>query len=93
MVFLKQQAVSNNETILPLFSFVASWVIFFSIRVFFHGHGRLIGQQEKEEDHLLLHSTTSTRSRTFRYLFATLRVRWLSQIFNRTACIYQTATR
>ena len=36
----------------------------------------------------LFHSTTSTRSRTFRYLFATLHVRWLSHIFNRTACIY-----
>ena len=44
-------------------------------------------------DHLLFHPTTSTRSRTFRHLFATLHVRWLSHIFNRTACIYQTATR
>ena len=35
----------------------------------------------------------STRSRTFRQLFATLHVRWLSHIFNRNACIYQTATR
>ena len=37
--------------------------------------------------HLLFHSTTSTRSRTFRHFFVTLRVRWLSHIFNRTACI------
>ena len=44
-------------------------------------------------DHLLFHSTTYTRSRTFRHLFATLRVRWLSYIFNNTPCIYQTATR
>ena len=42
---------------------------------------------------ILFHSTTSTRSRTFRHLFATLHVRWLSHIFNRNACIYQTATR
>ena len=62
-------------------------------RVFFHGHWRLTGQQGKRGDHLLFHSTTSTRSRTFRHLFATLHVRWLSHIFNRTACIYQTATR
>ena len=41
---------------------------------------------------ILFHSTTSTRSRTFRHLFATLHVRWLSHIFNRNACIYQTAT-
>ena len=66
---------------------------FFSIRVFFHGHWRLTGQQGKGEDHLLFYSTTSTRSRTFRHLFATLHLRWLSHIFNRTACIYQTATR
>ena len=32
------------------------------------------------------------RSWTFRHLFATLHVRWLSHIFNCTACIYQTAT-
>ena len=47
----------------------------------------------KGGDHLLFHSTTSTSSWTFRHLFATLHVRWLSHIFNRTACIYQTATR
>ena len=31
-------------------------------------------------------------SRTLRHLFATLHVRWLSRIFNRNACAYQTAT-
>ena len=41
----------------------------------------------------LFHSTTSTHSRTLRHLFATLHVRWLSRIFNRNACVYQTATR
>ena len=45
------------------------------------------------EGTIFFHSTTSTLSRTFRHLFATLHVRWLSYIFNRTACIYQTATR
>ena len=67
--------------------------VFFSIRDFFHGHCRLTGEQEKGEDHLLFHSTTSTRSRTFRHLFSFLHVRSLSHIFDRTACIYQTATR
>ena len=43
--------------------------VFFSIRVFFHGHWRLTGQQGKGGDHVLFHSTTSTRSRTFRLLF------------------------
>ena len=66
---------------------------FFTIRVFFHGHWQLTGQQGKGGDHLLFHSTTSTRSLTFRHLFATLRMRWLSHIFNRTDCIYQTTTR
>ena len=66
---------------------------FFSIKIFFDRHWRLTEQQGKEGDHLLFHSTTSTRSRTFRHLFATLHVRWLSHIFNRTACIYHAATR
>ena len=66
---------------------------FFSIRVFFQGHWQLTGRQGKGEDHFLFHSTTSTRSRTFRNLLATLHVRWLSHIFNGNACIYQTATR
>ena len=66
---------------------------FFSIRVFFHGHWRPTGQQGKGGDHLLFHSTTSTCSRTFRHLFATFHVRWVSHIFNHTVCIYQTVTR
>ena len=73
--------------------FISIFSIFFSIRVFFQGHWRLTVQQGKGGDYLLFHSTTSTRSRTFRHLFATLHVRWLSHIFNRIACIYQTATR
>ena len=72
---------------------VAFFACFFSIRVFFRGYWQLTGQQGKGVDLLLFHSTTSTRSRTFRHLFATLHVRWLSHIFNRTACIYQTVTR
>ena len=66
---------------------------FFSARVFLHRHWRLTGQQGKRGDHLLFHSTTSTLSRTLRHLFSTLHVRWLSRIFNRSACVYQTATR
>ena len=66
---------------------------FFSIRVFFHRHWQLIRQQGMGGDHLLFHSTTSTCSWTFRHLFATLHVRWLSHIFNCNACIYQAATR
>ena len=64
----------------------------FFYKVFFHRHWRLTGQQGKGGDHLLFHSTTSTRSQTFRHLFAIVHVRWLSHIFNRTACIYKTAT-
>ena len=65
----------------------------FSITIFFHGHIRLTGQDWKGEDHFLLHSTTSTCSQTFRHLFATMHVRWLSHTLNRNPCIYQTATR
>ena len=67
-------------------------MFFFSIRIFFHIPWRFTGQQGKGGDHFLFHSTTYTRSRTFRHLFTTLHVRWLSRIFNRTAWIYQTAT-
>ena len=66
------------------------FLFFFSIRVFSCGHWQLTGQQGKGGGHFF--STTSTRSRAFRHLFATLHVIWLSHIFNRTACFYQTAT-
>ena len=66
---------------------------FFSIRVYFNRHWQFPGQQGKGMDHLLFHSTTSTRSRTFRHLFSTLHMRWLSRIFNFINCIYQIATR
>ena len=46
----------------------------------------------KVGDHPMFQFTTSTRSQIFRHLFATLHVRWLSHIFNRTVCIYQAAT-
>ena len=59
---------------------------YLSIRVFFHRHWRFTVC-------LLFHSITSIRSRTLRHLFATLYVRWLSNIFNCNACVYQTATR
>ena len=67
-------------------------IAFFSIRVFFHRHWSFTGQQGMGVDHLLFHSTASTRSRKLRHLFLTLHVRWLSRIFNCSACIYQTAT-
>ena len=50
-------------------------------------------ERGREGNHILFYSTTSTRSRTFRHLFATFHVRWLSHIFNCTTCICQTATR
>ena len=68
-------------------------LFFFVYQGFLHKHIRFTGQQGKGEDHLFFHSTTSTRLRTMRHLFATLHVRWLSHIFNRNACVYQTVTR
>ena len=47
-----------------LLKFIILTTIFFSVRVFFHRHWSFTGQQEKEEDHLLFHSITSTCSRT-----------------------------
>ena len=73
----------------------ASLVIYFSIRVFFHGHWRLTIQQGKRVDHLLFHSTTSIRSRTFRHLLRLCM--WddyhIFYIFYCIASIYQTASR
>ena len=60
---------------------------------FLHRHWQFTGQQGNGGAHLLFHSTASTRSWTLRHSFATLHVRWLSRIFNRNACVYQTATR
>ena len=62
--------------------------LFFSIRVFFHGHWQLTRQKGGGIFYHRLFVTTSTHSQTFRHLFATLDVRWLSHIFNRTACSY-----
>ena len=58
---------------------------FFSIRVFFHQHWQLRGQHFHFP---LFHFHSLTNIKTF----AILHMRWLSHIFNRTACIYQTAT-
>ena len=73
----KVNLIENIYFFLSGFSFADKW--------------QLTGQQGKGGDHLLFHSTTSTRSRIFRHLFVTLHVRWLSHNFNRSACIYQTA--
>ena len=40
---------------------------FFSVRVFFHRHWRLTGQQRKGGGHLSFHSTTSTLLQTLRF--------------------------
>ena len=52
-----------------VFCLVRNVKMIFSIRVFFHGHWRFTGQQRKEWDILLFHSTTSTRSQTSSHLF------------------------
>ena len=78
-----------------LFNFLKSFFFFF---FFFFLSGFSFTDTDNSQDSrgregtILFHSTTSTHSRTFRHLFATLQVRWLSHIFNRNACIYQTAT-
>ena len=59
--------------------------LFFSIRVFFHSH-RTAGEWRGPSFIPLYHF------HPLRHLFATLHVRWLSHIFNRNACVYQTAT-
>ena len=54
---------------------------FFFYKGFLHGHWRFTGQQGKEGDHLLFHSTTSTRSRTLSHLITTLQMRLLYHPF------------
>ena len=65
--------------------------IFFSIRVFVTDTDDSQDSRGRRWDHLLFHSTISTRSWTLRHLLATLHVRWLSRIFNHNVCVYQTA--
>ena len=65
---------------------------FFSTRFFFTSNDDSTRQQGQGGDRLLFNPTTSTHSQTFRHLFATLHVRWLSHIFNRNTCIGQIAT-
>ena len=52
-------------------------------------------QDSKGREGTIFYSTLPlpSRPRTFRHLVATFYVRWLSYIFNCTACIYQTVTR
>ena len=88
-IFSKQTKVANESLVKRICK--ALWTFFY--QGFLHRHWRFTGQQRKGRNHLLFHSTTSTRSQTLRHLFATLHVRWLSRIFNRNACVYQTATR
>ena len=80
-VLLKICFVAGNIEVLFFYFFLSG---FFS---------RTLATHRTAGDHLLFYSATSTCSRTFRHLFATLNVRWLLHIFNRNACIYQTATR
>ena len=67
-------------------------IFFFSVRVFLHGHWRLTGQQGKGGDHL--YSTLPlppAHEHSDIYLQLCM---WDDyHIFNRTACIYQAATR
>ena len=90
--------ISENKTFHPIESFPNCTVagktfssFFYILSGFSFGHRRFTGQQEKGcmWPSLFL-STTSTRSRTFIHLFATLHVRWLPRIFNHTTCNYQT---
>ena len=57
-----------------------NYIFLFFYQGLLHRHWRFTGQQGKGGKHLLFHSSTSTRSRTLRHLFATSHVRWLSRI-------------
>ena len=82
-----QQLISLKITL----SLLLNWLIIY--HDFLSQHWRITGQHGKGGDHLLFRSTTSTRSWTFKHLFATLLVRWSSHISNCFTWIYKTATR
>ena len=79
--------------LLIIFAALDNSRFFFSIGDFFHRHWWFTWLQGKGGDHRLFYSISSSRSWLLRHLFATLQARWLSRIFNRNACVYQTATR
>ena len=82
---LNQSSVRRLDSVFDIFVF--------SIRVFFRKKRRLTGQQEKRGGHLY---STLPLPPTHEYsdiYFATLHVILLSHISNRTAWIYQAATR
>ena len=70
-VFFTSEIICKN-TCFFLFCFFFFYQGFLSQTLTTH---RTAGEGSEGGDHLLFHSTTSTRSRTFRYLFASLHVR------------------
>ena len=69
-----------------------NWYIFFSLRVFFHRHWQLTGSGSEGNIFYSTLPLPPTHGHSDSY-FTPLHMRWLSNISNRTACIYQTATR
>ena len=65
---------------------------FFFIRVFFTDTDN--SQDSRGREGTIFYSTLPLPpAHEHSDIFATLHVRWLSRIFNRNACVYQTATR
>ena len=95
----------GNQVFFQFCKFLSMWnhldifcnhlVFSFCIRFFFADTDD--SQDSRGRKGTILYSTLplppSHEHWTLRHLFATLHVRWLSRIFNRNACVYQTATR
>ena len=79
---LKQSSVRHLRGVFGIFNFFFFFCQGFLSRTL--TTHRAIGEGRGPS---LSHSITSTRSRTFRHLFSTLHVRWISYISNCTACI------
>ena len=81
-----------------VFLFFLSFFCFISLSVFFfyqgflHRNWQREGTEREGKGPSFISLYNFHRSRTLRNLFATLRVRWVSRIFNRNPCVYQTAT-
>ena len=79
----------NSGMAIPLISESTS---FFFYQGFLQRHWRFTRQQGKGGDYVLFHSTTSNRSRTETFI-CNFACEMTTRIFNRNACVYQTATR
>ena len=90
MIFSCFSAIKN--IFVPSSSANFSTKLFFFYQGFLHRHWWFTGQQGKGEDHLFYSAPPPLPTHEHWDIYQKF-VRWLWLIFNRNACVYQTATR